>query len=200
MSRAKEIIKLVEYETDFPDYMKLKHFRFQLDNGSIISIEATSEEEARDRFTRQGGLKARIAKSLGIAPYHDFSKKESLTPEEKKRLKRLDQVMKRHGSKFKVPAEIKKEYQALKSKSEAMEREFEVSLRGGDQNATKTKKVYKTSSAADAARSFMREFFPNEDIFLPLRPEQPEKSGDGVVTVWSVGTTASGLRVWIRGL
>lgn len=51
---------------------QLKYFRFELDNGNIISIEATSEEEARERA--EDRLKrSKIVKSLGEQP-HSFPK------------------------------------------------------------------------------------------------------------------------------
>ena len=65
MNKAKELITLCEQQ--------LYYFKFELDNGNIISVEATTEEEAKKRAEKK--LKtAKIVKSLGQHTPQDFGK------------------------------------------------------------------------------------------------------------------------------
>jgi hypothetical protein len=75
---------------------------------------------------------------------------------------------------------------------------FRVSLYHGLNNSIFTERGCFCSSPADAAKRFLSIFFPLDKIYLPLRYEPAEKNNDEIIPVWSVGTTASGQRMFIK--
>jgi hypothetical protein len=68
-----------------------------------------------------------------------------------------------------------------------------VTLRHGENNSRETREIIKHNFAFNAAKLFLIMHFPGETFCSPLRVEQEKGT-----LVWSVATTASGQRVWIR--
>lgn len=69
-------------------------------------------------------------------------------------------------------------------------RKFSCVLHHGECNSLKTEQVIEAPSAADAAKEFMYQHFPDGTLYTPGRVE-------GRTSIHSFGVNVSGQRLWV---
>lgn len=76
-------------------------------------------------------------------------------------------------------------------------RTFEVSAYHGENHTLHTVLRYRYSTPAESANAFAKTVGLGE-LFMPMRKEQPITQDGSLFSVWSVGASGIGQRIWIK--